>query len=450
MKNKVKEKENEFQSLIKKLLQNIAEINILFPDSRTMGDFVTVDNKQLGLIAFGISRRITSENASWILISRDEPLWNEVVAKLQDLRPNTFSTQYIEKELDNLVWKYRSAGWQVSDISTDVIELINGMSNKQIESIKLYIPIYGLIVKASSFKIGDVEFVPRFKYPKLDEQLKELEDTTKVQGSIGKIHTIAITIASGCDFDMILQNAEGKVNKALNLLRAVRYPIVTDSLLKQIGIIGTYYTLPKLYAFDASQVHQNSLSTELCDISLSGVVDIVIDDHAIQVMFENAGLNKLGDLLISAHSPFERGLLRGAELLGEATKPDTIESKFLKVALAVDSMIGDEPSKDMTDKGVRARIAERSAFLLGNIYEDRRKVYDDMRRFIDKRGGLAHGAPETISQWETNKFGSYAIKILIKLLLQAPAFRTIDDLAEWTLRESFRDSIVAVRGHEIK
>ncbi len=437
MKDKVKK--DELQNLVNKLLQDIAQINNLFPDSWKIGDFITIEDKQLGTITFGVSRKIIGSDGCWILASRDEPLWNEVVAKLQEIKPNTVSAHYVEKELDNLVWKCRSAGWQFSGILKHIVELINGISDKKTESIKIYLPIYGLIVKVSSFTIGDVDFAPRNKYPELDEQLKELEDTIKVQGSISKIQTIASTIATGGDHSIILENAEAKVNKALNIIRAFRYPIVTDYGLKQIGIMGTYYTLPKLYASEVDQGSQNGLSTELCEISLSGVVDVVIDNYATQVMFKNVGFYKLSDLLISKISDFERSLLTGAELLGEATKPDTIEFKFLKVALAVDSMVGGEPSENIPDKGIRARIAERAAFLLADKDIDRRRIYDDIKRFILKRGRLAHGALEPVSQWETERFGRYARSILIKLLFHTPIFKDIDELAEWILQKSFQE-----------
>jgi hypothetical protein len=202
--------------------------------------------------------------------------------------------------------------------------------------------------------------------------------------------------------------------------------------------MGTYYTLPKLFASEADQNNQNGLSAELCEISLSGVVDIIIDNYATQIMFKKVGFYRLSDLLISRISKFERRLLIGAELLGEATKPDTIEFKFLKVALAIDSMIGSEPSENIPDKGIRARIAERAAFLLADEYTERRRIYDDISGFIKKRNKLAHGAPESVSQWEAEKFGSYARNILIKLLLNDPSFKTIDDLEKWTLQKSFQ------------
>jgi hypothetical protein len=436
MKNQIKE--NELQNLINKLLQNIAQINTLFPDSWKIGDFITVEDKKLGPVTFGVSRKILGQDDSWILASRDEPLWNETIAKLKELNPKIVSAHYVEQELDDLICKCKSAGWQFSHILKYIVELINGITSKKAELIRMYLPIYGLIVKVSSFITGDVEFAPRRNYPKLDEQLKDLENTSKVEGSIGRIQTVAATTATGGDYGMILEDAVVKVNSALNMIRAFRYPIITDYGLKQIGIMGTYYTLPKLFASEADQNNQNGLSAELCEISLSGVVDIIIDNYATQIMFKKVGFYRLSDLLISRISKFERRLLIGAELLGEATKPDTIEFKFLKVALAIDSMIGSEPSENIPDKGIRARIAERAAFLLADEYTERRRIYDDISGFIKKRNKLAHGAPESVSQWEAEKFGSYARNILIKLLLNDPSFKTIDDLEKWTLQKSFQ------------
>lgn len=100
-------------------------------------------------------------------------------------------------------------------------------------------------------------------------------------------------------------------------------------------------------------------------------------------------------------------------------------------------MLGSE-SEGIPDKGKRARIAQRSAFLLATKGTKREEVYTDMSDYIKKRNELAHGSQLDLSQWETEKFGKYARRILTRLLLVDPPFKDMNDLDKWILQKSFQ------------
>ena len=170
----------------------------------------------------------------------------------------------------------------------------------------------------------------------------------------------------------------------------------------------------------------------------SGVSDRLISQYLAEYVLADQGFYKVSDFLKAPPKGLKGGLLRGAEWLGEATKPDTLESKFLKVAFAVDAMVG-EGAEDIPDRGKKARIAERSAFLLSDEPSERLQIYKEMRDFINKRDGLAHGSEEEVSQWETENFGMRARKLLTTLLRDDYNFKTTKQLADWVLLQSFNN-----------
>lgn len=435
---KAKNKHDELQELIIELLRRIAQINMLPPDCRKANDIIAFADKKLGDVVYRIVRTSGVKPSHWILASRDQPLWDEVVAKLCDLKPNIVSTQEVDKMLSDLVWRYKSNGWQLSGITKDAAALIRTIVNMKAETRKVFFPLWGLIVKVSPFVIGNVEFRPRTEYPEIDKALRELK-SIDMDSPLFKIHTIAITESSGGDNAMRLQNAEAKVNQALNILRAFLYHTVPDLGLKQVGIMGTFHSLQHMYYYEYEKPHVDTdrWPKYLFGGGWSGIQDIIINEYIIKLVLVERGFSTLNGFLTSMPFELARKLLRGAEWLGEATKPDTLESKFLKVAFAVDAMVGSE-SEDIPDKGKRARIAQRSAFLLANNQKYRQQVHDEMSSFVKTRDALAHGGREYISRWDTEKFGAYARTILTKLLLHDPPFKTIKELDKWVLQKSFK------------
>lgn len=433
---KVKNKPHELQRLIVTLLQRIAQINTLPRESRKIHDFVAFKHKKLGYVAYSIVSEVESDQGSWILSDRDEPLWNEVVAKLCDLNRDVVSLAKVEERLRDFVWKYKLKEWSLSGISRDAQALINTIKKEKGRTTRVFLPIWGLIIRVSPFLIGDVEFRPRAEYVEIDKLL-EREEPAEKGFPMYKIPTIAATESHGDD-RMVIQNAEAKVNKALNIFRALTHSIIPHTSFREIGIMGTFYPHEKkLYFIKSNQVGIDALPPILGGGQLYGILDRPVDQYLTEVFLPRMGFQLLSNLLVSHPSKFDKKLLRGAEWLGEATKPDTLEAKFLKVAFAVDAIVG-EASEDIPDKGKRARIAERSAFLLAERRSERKRVYDNMRKFIEKRDELAHGSELHVSQWETEKFGVYARSILTKLLLREPPFKTMQELVKWVQRKSFR------------
>ena len=428
---------DQLRGLIIKLLRHIAQINTLPSESKKIQDTITFKDKRLGYVVYHTVMETSSSEGTWILVDRDEPLWDAVVAKLSDLNPKVYSTRRLNEMLTDFVWKFQSKEWQLSGISQDAEILINSVKDVDVFRRRAFFPIGGLVVDVSPFVVGDVDFIPRAKHKKIDERLSKRESARNEP----KIESLAFTKATGGDNYMIVQDAEDKVNQALNILRAFLYPIVPRAALRQMGIMGSVYSLFKDYFVEGTYDSEGkfySTPEVYSGHELSGIQNMVITPYEKEIVLDKNGFNKLNKFLTSSNaSKLQKGLLRGAEWLGEATKPDTLESKFVKIALAIDSMIGVE-SDIIPDKGRKARIAERLAFLLANVGKEREGIYMEIGGFIEKRNKLVHGSTETVSQWETERFGTYVSHVLKRLLLGNPTFNSIKELDTWVRRTSFR------------
>lgn len=436
---KTKHDHDKLLKRIVRLYRCVAQINTLPPESRSIDDIVKFPDAERGVVLYQVVLESTGDEVSWVLTDRDKPLWDEVVRKLTDLNPKVVSSQKVDRALCNLTSQYSKRKWSLAGLAEDAEALINTIVSEEGETKRVLLPIWGLRTEVKHFVIGQVEFKARSACPEIEDDLARFESARHVP-DWKQIHTIATTLSSGDQY-MLVQNAEMKVNQALNILRAFTQPIVQDPVFKQIGIMGTFGSSETLHWVEDSQTSANVvLKRPGQGYTSSGLSDRVIDQYLTDYVLIDTGFYKMSNFLTSPHSNFEAGLLRGAEWLGEATKPDTLESKFLKVAFAVDAMVGDE-SEDIPDKGQRARIAERSAFLLADKSVDRQRIYNEMSDFIRKRSKLAHGSKQQVSKWETERFGMYACGLLRALLQRGQNFKTVDQLAEWILQRSFESEL---------
>jgi len=140
---------------------------------------------------------------------------------------------------------------------------------------------------------------------------------------------------------------------------------------------------------------------------------------------------------ISSPDKFSKRIMKAVDWLGEATKPDVLPAKFVKVAFSIDAMVGAE-ERNIPDSGKKARIAERAAFLMGPNYRARNMIWDMMSDIIKKRDDIAHGSSDVvITEVDVEEAGKYARGLLAEILLRSPKFKDVAELAKWVRRQAF-------------
>ena len=153
-------------------------------------------------------------------------------------------------------------------------------------------------------------------------------------------------------------------------------------------------------------------------------------------------INKLMLKAEHSHSDMENKLLDGIHWLGESTKPDTNHARFVKIGVALETLLGGEPKDEMLQvRGITAMLAERAAFVAGKDFESRKKIDEDIRKYYGMRSGIVHGRKKDITLTDIDDFGklvrSLALALLEKLDKLGSNLSTVEELESWVKTQRY-------------
>ncbi len=366
---------------------------------------------------------------SYFLTLDDRDEMNAISTEISKASPGLVSPGDVDKYLAYLVGVMKNNGWSRRGLKLHTRQLLTDVKTYVGSKGTATFPVWGLML-SSSLSVGDVEFKPKPFTNDVQRQIQSLDHDGN------SIHAVALAAAIGAD-GIILSNARDEVNKALNILRAFAFPIARNRRWQELSIDGDYRKLTSIAVLE----YQDYQSLQPSSNKMLSVHSLIstgwyhpFDVAQLLPLMDSQGYSELLRIMQTG-STFGKRLVKAADWLGEATKPDTLESKFLKVAFALDAMVGDEAT-NIPDRGKGARIAERSAFILSNRYSARKIIFDKMRDIIGKRDKIAHGSKQEITEADIDEAGKYTKALLAELLLRCPRFDTIQALAKWVQKRS--------------
>jgi hypothetical protein len=114
----------------------------------------------------------------------------------------------------------------------------------------------------------------------------------------------------------------------------------------------------------------------------------------------------------------EKKLIDSIHWLSEATKPDTRNSKYVKISLALETLLGGEPKEDenLKVRSITIMLAERAAFIAGESTTDRLNIDRDIHKYYGKRSTIIHGDEIDITLEEIDEFGELVRKLTLAML----------------------------------
>jgi len=414
------------ENRISRLLSHIAKTNRLEEASgKQVGDLITVRGNLHRIVFLSGSGRV-DEN-SYFLVDEDSEELSEICVDLSKTNPITVAPEDAKRYLSELIWKMKKSKWSKRGIQPEISRVVQFIRQYKGEEAIVTVPIWGLNLGDSSLTVGDVEFKTRPFPQNVEEEVKLVDP--KGTG----INAIAITSSIG-DQATIFANARTKINTAINIIRAFSFPIAYNNVLQEICIEGDFRPLRSFgllsYTGDGKP---GTYVTALYDVGIGGVIPLDVKRYLPM-------MNLLGFAeflkVVSSPDKFSKRIVKAVDWLGEATKPDVLPAKFVKVAFSIDAMVGAE-ERNVPDAGKRARIAERAAFLMGRSYKARNMVWQAMSKIIEKRDEIAHGGSEVlITEVDVEEAGKYARGLLSELLLRAPKFKDVHQLAEWVRKQA--------------
>ncbi len=394
----------------------------------------------LGLIRSLRSTRKLSYNGIGSLISRtdipDLKDEQEIVLRIIEILQSTndqissrlIFSSLIDEIVGHVIFNYDKKieeSYLTSLAREKIQKLIQYRSNREID-----VPLEFFEVDGDPFHIGHVAFYP------ISHDDREGEWWQSVKHScLGKpdldVLSFARVMAPG-DWELALDYAESTVREALLLLRGVGFPL-TEEEVNQFGTISefsTWMNLPfRLHkANEAIRIeHSSSVVTRLGPhVRIYRLNTDLLKDVNPEI------LSTLNCLLVKPRpslTKIEHKFIGGLRWLGEATKPDALPARFLKLSTALEFLIGGE--ENIPTRGITATLAERAAFLIGYDKDSRLLIDSDVRKYYRLRSMIVHGNDAKIDGRNFVEFGKLVRKTAFALGRNLLSFKTLDEMQEW-------------------
>jgi len=323
-----------------------------------------------------------------------------------------------------------------SQYKTVIDQLLNYTAIREIR-----IPIINLQVSSKPVKFGLVTF---FKIGKLDKKGKWWDSMKAAAGEDqGKIYSYAQIKCRG-DYEKSLDHAINITSETLGILRAIGFPM--DFRINwQFGLINEY----KLFQTRPFQVELIEESLDLkFNPQIVNRIGLGLASCNLQKDILNSAkrshIKKLQSLIESdlndPGSEIRKKFFLGLHWLGEATKPDTNEARFAKLAFALEALIGGDAGDkkgNLTTRGLTATLAERGAFIAGSNLTERQEIHEQVYDFYDIRSSIVHGGNKAITDDQISNFALLIRKIAWALLSRIDDFKSLTDLQKWVVKQRY-------------
>lgn len=302
------------------------------------------------------------------------------------------------------------------------------------------IPLMSLRIGDNPIKLGQITF---FQISPEDKDSEWWRKVSPSQDNYVNSYLLSYArVKVKGDNTISVKSAKTIVREGLLILKGMCFPL--SSVEKhQFGIINefpfwktVYYrkSIPKLI------VHLDFESELTTEIGPSLTVYRLQEDllNSIPPNILDKFLSLMDNGGFFPENIIQRNILSGFRWIGEATQPDPLHTRYLKLAIALESFIGGEAkNSNITSRGITAMLAERAAFLLGNNLESRKCIDKDIRNYYDKRSKLAHGEISEISSSDFEKFGKLAREIGWSLVENFDKFTTLQEFQNWIVDQRY-------------
>jgi transcriptional regulator with XRE-family HTH domain len=143
------------------------------------------------------------------------------------------------------------------------------------------------------------------------------------------------------------------------------------------------------------------------------------------------GLSELSWLLATAdgdRSEMERALLRAVDWFAQSQAQATPANRLLNLITCLETLVG--PTKNAEASIVQA-ISERTALILLDNYEQRRKLKQAIAGWYDARSGITHGDEDIVSELTAKQVRPYVVELVRFLLAHRHDLRDRAALSAW-------------------
>lgn len=379
-------------------------------------------------------------------LEEEKLTYEEMVSKIEKKNPNMLSQKIINRDLlDGLIGSYIFHSFtpvNEQGIRTEIENLLINFYSYDVKR-EIEIPLINMSVSREPIKFGGVEFISitedyKKKNPKLWEKIKKIYPDREIDS----VQTIARIICIGDDF-ISLQNAELQIHKTLNVIRGIGFPIDGEDR-TQIGVLGEFSNYSNQiflrkkptgnlslnnYSGTTTKIGPNIRTYHLQN-ELLNIEDFSIISKVSEMLLEKSGQDNKNNLRTKA--------INGLLWIGESTKPDLLSSRYMKLAIAFETLIsGESKDNNLVNTGITAALAERGAFLLEDDFGKRREIHNKITYLYGKRSKIVHDGSSDISVVDYMEFGILVRKIAFSLVKKLDKLKSFEDLANWVMDQRY-------------
>lgn len=133
----------------------------------------------------------------------------------------------------------------------------------------------------------------------------------------------------------------------------------------------------------------------------------------------------------------EQRILTAVEWCGKGVRDPDLAKAFVQFIFALEALF------TFREKGISPsiahRLAEFTAFIAGNSFEDKIHLEKSVKKLYEKRSGIAHGGSFNVSREEFLEAMQLLKRVITKLLIDPDlsALKSIDQLREWVQRQKY-------------
>ncbi len=322
---------------------------------------------------------------------------------------------------------------EFADMAREKVEALIKYSSKRLVDI----PIFSFAVDGPPIKIGKTTFHSVTDEDRSTEWWKKLGFNFSGNPETEVLSYGRVTCPG--DWEIALNFAEAAINESLHVLRGIGFPFISENV-NQFGVLNEFpvrSSRPIRLHKPLETVRIDSSSTVITRLGPPIRVWRIYTDILNNI--EDSVIININQLLDnekdSTLTVMQLKLISGLRWIGEATKPDTLPARYLKLAIGLEYLIGGESSdKNLATRGITATLAERAAFLIGKDQEHRLSIHKEVRKYYGLRSEIVHVKSDTITGTDFVEFGSMVRQIALALCQKTSDFKDIDALQRWVFQ----------------
>jgi hypothetical protein len=357
-----------------------------------------------------------------------EAYWQAVDEILKDqFFSDNFSRRYVEQKIvrDYLAQNYKKYLTGSLDIRRGLSRRIQTL-RKFNEKYHVIVPLGGIeINRKGNLNVGNVEIGlfrgKDFPFKKLRAipSLRDFLVTLK-----GKV--VAAIEVQG-EPDKAKETAYSEVTNALNVLRLYVRAFFFRTTDVQIRTSSHFVMSSGHFTL----VDEGTRKIIHGGENPAGSLTFKIDKHNLGKMRKN-GFSELSKMLKMSRrdlTPFEREILLAINWYGMAVDMTDPVLKFLSYAIVLEVLLSKQ-ERD-SDRTITDKLAEGVAFLLGEGYENRKQIKQDVKKIYALRSAIIHGGRDFVEDKESRLVEYIALRSIWRLIKKRKAFPSKQALLDW-------------------